>query len=152
MTVAGPIEIFLIRQARGLGLAAQLMGGDGLANPLFITLASPEIAEGVYATMVGGDMRKVSAAQDFIKLYESKYGAIGQWSAYAYDGTNILIQAIAKAGKKDREAVLKAMREIPKFNGISGEVVFDEKGDNKNQFIGMFKFQNGKLEYIGPAA
>lgn len=147
-----PEGALLIRQARGLGMTATLMGGDGLANPIFIQLASPEIAEGVYATMVGGDMRKVPAAQEFIKKYEARYGEMGQWSAYAYDATMILIKAIAKAGVKDREAVLKAMRQIPTFSGISGEVVFDQKGDNKNQFIGMFKFRDGKLEYSGPAS
>lgn len=145
-----PEGALLIRQARGLGMDAQLMGGDGLANPLFIKLATPQIAEGVYATMVGGDMHKVPEAQGFIQKYESKYGELGQWSAYAYDSTHILIQAIAKAGKKDREEVLAAMRQIPEFHGIAGKVVFDEKGDNKFQSIGMFKFQNGKLDYIGP--
>ena len=52
---------------------------------------------------------------------------------------------------KDRQAVLKAMREIPKFSAVTGEVVFDAKGDNQNQFIGVFKFENGRLEYTGPA-
>lgn len=145
-----PEGALLVRQARGLGMTTQFMGGDGLANPLFIQLATPEIAEGVYATMIGGDVRKVSAAQDFIKTYESKYGTMGQWSAYSYDATNILIKAILKAGKKEREEVLRAMRAIPEFQGITGSVVFDEKGDNKNQVIGMFRFQKGKLDFVGP--
>lgn len=145
-----PEGALLVRQARGLGMTTQFMGGDGLANPLFIQLATPEIAEGVYATMIGGDVRKVPTAQEFIKTYESKYGTMGQWSAYSYDATNILIQAIVKAGKKDREEVLRAMRAIPEFSGITGSVVFDEKGDNKNQVIGMFRFQKGRLDFIAP--
>jgi branched-chain amino acid transport system substrate-binding protein len=145
-----PEGALLIRQARSLNLTSKMMGGDGIADPLFSKLASAEIAEGTYATMVGGDMRKVDAAQGFIKAYEEKFGPLGLWSAYAYDAGNILIQAIAKAGTKDREAVLKAMREIPDFQGVTGKIVFDEKGDNKNQFIGMFHFHNGQLEYVGP--
>ncbi len=146
-----PEGALMVRQARSLGVTAQFMGGDGLANPIFSQLATAEIAEGTLATMVGGDIYAVPAAADFIKAYETKYGPVGQWSAYAYDATNILIEAIRKGGKKDREAVLKAMREIPKFKGITGEVVFDEKGDNKNQFFGVFKFHDGKLQYSGPA-
>lgn len=146
-----PEGALLIRQMRSLGISATLMGGDGLATPTFIELASPEIAEGMYATMVGGDMKKIPSAQPFITAYETKYGEIGQWSAYGYDGANILVEAIQKAGTKDRTAVLRAMREIPSFQGVTGEVVFDEKGDNKNQFIGVFKFEEGKLVYIGPA-
>lgn len=146
-----PEGALIIRQARSLGISAVLMGGDGLANPLFTKLATPEIAAGTYATMVGGDMRKVPEAQEFIRQYESKYGPIGQWSAYGYDAANVLIQAVHKAGQKDRQAILKALREIPRFSGVTGEVVFDAKGDNQNQFIGVFKFENGQLLYAGPA-
>ena len=146
-----PEGALIIRQARSLVISAVLMGGDGLANPLFTKLATPEIAAGTYATMVGGDMKKVPAAQEFIRQYESQYGPIGQWSAYGYDAANVLIQAIQKAGRKDREAVLKAIREIPRFSGVTGELVFDAKGDNQNQFIGVFKFENGQLLYVGPA-
>jgi branched-chain amino acid transport system substrate-binding protein len=147
-----PEGSLLLRQARSLDINATFMGGDGLATPVFIELATPEIAEGTYATMVGGDMKKLPSAEQFVKDYEAKYGEIGQWSAYGYDAANIMIQAIQKAGKKDRQAVLQAMRVIPSFPAVTGEIVFDEKGDNKNQFIGVFKFEKGELVYIGPAA
>lgn len=146
-----PEGALLVRQARALGMTARFMGGDGIANPIFTDLATPDIAEGTLATMVGGDVHKVPTALGFIAEYEKLHGPIGQWSAYAYDAANILIEAIRKAGVKDREAVLKAMRQVPEFPGITGTVAFDERGDNKNQFIGMFEFKGGKLEYLGSA-
>lgn len=146
-----PEGALVLRQARSLGISAQFLGGDGLANPVFSQLATPEIADGTLATMVGGDLSKVPSAQEFIKSYEAKFGPVGQWSAYAYDAANILIESIRKAGVKDRQAVLKSIREIPKFNGVTGVISFDQKGDTLNQSIGVFKFQNGKLEYVGPA-
>lgn len=146
-----PEGALLIRQARSLGIQSRFMGGDGLATPIFIQLASSEIAEGVYATMVGGDMKKVPSAAQFVVDYEARFGELGQWAAYGYDAANILITAVRKAGVKTRPAVLKAMREIPGFQGVTGEVVFDEKGDNKNQFIGVFKAESGQLVYVGPA-
>lgn len=146
-----PEGALLVRQARSLGMSAQFMGGDGLANPIYSQLATPEIAEGTLATMPGGDVHKIPAAAAFIKAYEAKYGPVGQWSAYSYDAANVLIESIRKAGKKDREAVLKAIRQVPEFSGVTGKIVFDAKGDVKNQMIGVFKFQNGKIEYVGPA-
>ena len=127
------------------------MGGDGLATPIFIQLASPEISEGTYTTMVGGDTQKMPTAQQFVKDYESRYGLVGQWSAYGFDSANILIAAIQKAGGKDRSSVLKAMREIPSFAGVTGDVIFDSKGDNQDQFIGVFKMTEGKFVYVGQA-
>ena len=146
-----PEGALILRQARDLGVTAVFMGGDGLATPIFIELATPAIAEGTYATMVGGDMKKLPRAADFIKAYEARFGELGQWSAYAYDAANILVAAVAKAGKKDRAAVLKAMREISGFSGVTGDVAFDAKGDNRNQFIGVFKVEGGALVYTGPA-
>lgn len=146
-----PEGALLLRQARALDLKAVLMGGDGIATPIFTELATPPIAEGTYATMVGGDMHKVPAAASFIRDYENRYGLLGQWSAYGYDSANVLVESIRKAAVKDRAGVLQAIREIPKFQGITGEIVFDEKGDNKNQFIGIFQVRDGKLEYVGPA-
>lgn len=146
-----PEGALLARQAKSLSLETPFMGGDGLATPLFIELAGAENAEGTYATMVGGDMNVLPSARNFVKAFKAKYGEVGQWSAYSYDSANIIIEAIRKAGVKDRAAVLKAMREIPKFTGVAGEVVFDAKGDNEIQFIGVFRVKSGKLVYLGPA-
>ena len=146
-----PEGALLLRQARGLNMNATLMGGDGLANPALVELATPEVAEGTYATMVGGDMTKLPSAQQFIRDYESRYGPVGQWSAYGYDAANISIEAVRKAGAKDRGRILKAMREIPKFGGVTGEVVFDARGDNQNQLIGVFRVEKGRIVYAGPA-
>ncbi len=147
-----PEGALLLRQMRALDIKAPIMGGDGIATLTFSELATANIAEGTYATMVGGDMHQVPAAASFIRDYEAKYGPLGQWSAYGYDSANVLIESIRKAADKSRPSVLKAIREIPKFQGVTGEIVFDAKGDNQNQFIGIFQFQNGKLVYIGPAS
>ena len=146
-----PEGALLIRQSRALGITAPFIGGDGLAIPTLVELATREIAEGTYATMVGGDIHAVPGAAQFIRDYEARYGTVGQWSAYGYDAANILIAAIQKAAAHDRKAVLKAMREIPRFEGITGEAVFDAKGDNQNQFIGVFQVKDGKFVYLGPA-
>ncbi|HCM42341.1 MAG TPA: branched-chain amino acid ABC transporter substrate-binding protein [Candidatus Omnitrophota bacterium] len=146
-----PEGSLLLRQTRALDMKAGFMGGDGIATLTFSELATQAIAEGTYATMVGGDMHQVPAAASFIRDYESKYGTLGQWSAYGYDSANVFVETIRKAATKDRAAVLKTIREIPKFQGITGDIVFDEKGDNQNQFIGIFQFQSGKLHYVGPA-
>ena len=146
-----PEGSLLLRQMRSLNIPSILMGGDGLATPIFVQLSTPEIAEDTYMTMVGGDMKKIPTAQQFVKDYEAQFGEVGQWSAYGFDSANILLEAIRKAGAKDRAAVLRAMRDIPRFSGVTGEIVFDAKGDNQNQFIGIFKVKSGKLTYIGPA-
>ncbi len=146
-----PEGALLLRQARSLEIGAAFMGGDGIVEQTFIDLATPGVAEGAYGTMVGGDLHKDPSAAAFVKKFEEKYGSLGIWSAYAYDATNILLDAVKKAGKKDREAVLAAMKQTKDFPGVTGVTNFDAKGDNQNAFIGIYKVQQGKWEFQAKA-
>ncbi len=146
-----PEGALLLRQARALEISSIFMGGDGITEATFITLATPEIADGTYGTMVGGDLHKDPKAAAFVKKFEEKYGSLGIWSAYAYDATNILLDAVRRAGKKDRVAVLEAMRQTKDFPGVTGVTNFDAKGDNQNAFIGIYEARQGKWEFQAKA-
>lgn len=146
-----PEGALLVRQGKSLGLRCIFMGGDGLHDPAFIKLTTPEVAEGVYTSMVGGDIKKDPRAAEFVAKYEKEIGPVGTWSAYAYDATNLIIEAIRRAGKPDRASIVAAMRQIKDFPGVTGLTNFDKKGDNLNQVIGVYKVSGGQLVYIGPA-
>ena len=47
------------------------------------------------------------------------------FEALAFDSTNLLIEAVEKAGSTDAEAVNKAVAEI-EFSGVTGDFTFDE--------------------------
>ena len=132
-------------------IASMFMGGDGIVEQTLVDLATPSIAEGSYGTMVGGDLHKEPRASEFVQKFEKKYGSLGIWSAYAYDAANILLDAIHRAGKKDRLAVLEAMRQTKDFQGVTGVTNFDSKGDNQNAFIGIYKVHQEKWEFQAKA-
>lgn len=149
-----PELALLIKQSRKVGLTVPWMGGDGIFDVTLIRLATPELSEGTYATMLGVDPHTLPSAADFVKRYEARYGEIGSFSTYAYDATNVLIEAIRRAGKKDREAVLAEVRATKDFQGVLGILNFDEKGDAVGRSVGIFKIENGKfkfLEEVNPA-
>jgi len=143
-----PEAALLIHQARSQGLNAVFLGGDGIAEPTLIRLATAAPAEGTYATQVGLDAKKIPEAQGFVEHYESKFGELGLYSGLAYDSANILIQAIQKAGVRDREKVLAALRSLGDFKGVTGEISFDPKGDNRHRVISIYRVTGGKLEFI----
>ena len=143
-----PELALLIKQAKKVGLEAPWMGGDGIFDVTLIKLATPEHSEGTYATMLGVDPHSLPGAQDFVKRYEARYGEIGSFSAYAYDSTNVLIEAIRRAGKKDREAVLKEVRNTKDFPGILGKINFDSHGDAIGKSVAIFKIENGKFKFL----
>ncbi|MBI3252858.1 MAG: branched-chain amino acid ABC transporter substrate-binding protein [Candidatus Omnitrophica bacterium] len=143
-----PELALLLKQSRKVGLVAPWMGGDGIYDVTLIHLASAEIAEGTTATMLGVDPHALPAAKDFVTRYEARYGPIGSFSAYAYDAANVLIEAVRRAGKKDREGVLREVRATKDFPGILGTVNFDARGDAVGKSVGIFKVTNGKFEFL----
>ncbi len=143
-----PEAALLIKQRKELGLRAQFMGSDGSYEAQLIALATPEAAEGIYLTAIGGDIQRVPTARAFVAAYEHAYGHIGAYSAYAYEATNLALTAIRKAGQADRQVVLAAMKTISAFSGILGVHTFDEKGDTRNRTIGVFTVHDGKFQFV----
>ncbi len=146
-----PELALLLKQARKVGLNVPWMGGDGIYDVSLIKLATPQIAEGTYATMLGVDPHSLPSAGDFVKRYEARYGEIGSFSAYAYDAANVIIAAIRRAGTKDREKILKELHATKDFPGVLGLVNFDEKGDAVGKSVGVFKIEGGKFKFIEEA-
>ncbi len=143
-----PELALLLKQSGKVGLTAPWMGGDGIFDVSLIQLAGPKLSEGTTATMLGVDPHALPGARDFVSRYEARYGQIGSFSAYAYDATNVIIEAIRRAGSKDREAVLKEVRNTKNFQGILGPLNFDPYGDAVGKSIAIFRVKNGKFEFI----
>src|SRR3989338_2591156 len=147
-----PEGALLIKQRKDVGLGGHFMGGDGLFDPVLIELATAEAAEGIYLTTIGSDVHAMPTAQGFIRAYEARYGPLGAYSAYAYEATNIVLWAIQQAGKKDRQAVLAAMKTLKDYPGLFGRQNFDEKGDSLIRDVGLFTVKDGKFAFLKTAS
>jgi len=145
-----PEGALLVRQAKGLGLKAKWLGPDGLYVPAFIDLAK-DAAEGVCCTFVGADVSGVDSAREFLNAYTKKYGTIGPFAPHAYDAARIVIDAVRRAGKVDRKAVLEEVRRTNDFPGVLGRMGFDGNGDTTLRLISVFEVRNGRFRYLGPA-
>ncbi len=143
-----PELALLIKQADKVGFKTRWMGGDGIFDPTLMKLTGPKLAEGIYSTMLGVDPHALPSAQDFVSRYEARYGEIGSFSAYGYDSAAVIIEAIRRAGKADREAVLKEVRATRDFQGVLGAVNFDERGDAIGKSVGLFRVENGKFKFL----
>lgn len=143
-----PEAALLVQQKLKLGLRAKFLGGDGLFEQALITLATPAAAEGIYLTTLGGDIRQLPTAKAFIEAFEKKYGPLGAYSSYGYEATNLALEAIRRAGRKNRAAVLSAMREIKEYPGILGTHIFDSRGDTTIRTIGVYTVHDGQFQFV----
>lgn len=143
-----PEAALLIKQRMELGVRAQFLGSDGSYEAQLITLATPQAAEGAHLTAIGGDIRQTPTAAQFVADYEARYGPVGAYSAYAYEATSLALWAVRAAGRRDRAAVLAAMRTLTAFPGVLGVHTFDARGDTRNHTIGIFTVRDGTFQFV----
>lgn len=142
------------KQMKDGGLKIPMLGGDGLYDPAFINLAGPA-SEGDMTTCVGLPVELLPAAEKFETEYKAKFPGedIGAFDAYAYDAAMAIINAtieVAKAEGADkvaspagRDAIIAGVAKV-NFEGVTGTVSFDEKGDTNNKVVTLYKVIEGK--------
>ncbi|HEX6289221.1 MAG TPA: branched-chain amino acid ABC transporter substrate-binding protein [Herpetosiphonaceae bacterium] len=124
----------LLKQMREKGIEARFLGTDGLDSSELSRLAG-EAAVGVNFITIAGPVGQYPAASQFAKDYEAKFSAATpSFAAQGYDAAALCVLAIAKAAEKanarpTRQQVLEAMKEIGPYDGVTGTVTFNEKGD-----------------------
>jgi branched-chain amino acid transport system substrate-binding protein len=140
---AGP----MMKQIQNLGIAAKYLAGDGVQTAEFLKLAA-DAAEGTYASSPGVPLDKMPQGPAFAEKYKAKFNQeIQLYAPYAYDAMNVLLEAMKKAGSTDPAKYLPELANI-QYQGVTGNIAFDEKGDIKGGGISLYQAKGGKWEYI----
>jgi len=143
-SVAGP----MLRQMKSLGLNAKLMGGDGICSEEFVKLAGNALSDNlVYCAQAGGVDAKDKPAYDAFKAkYRKRFGnEVQMYSPYTYDSVKLMVAAMVKAGSSDPVKYLPALA-ATSYQGVTGLITFDSKGDIKNGALTLRTIKGGKLE------
>jgi len=137
----------MMKQIKNLGLTATFLSGDGSQTKQFLTLGG-DAAEGAYASSPGVPLDKMPGGPAFTAKYTTTFNQdIQIYAPYAYDAANTLIAAIKQADSTDPAVYLPVLAAI-EYEGVSGIVRFDEKGDIKGGSISLYKVSEGQWEYI----
>jgi branched-chain amino acid transport system substrate-binding protein len=133
----------ILRQARQRGLRMPVLGGDGLEG----IEEAGAIADGIYLSSAYLPTIASPANRAFLAAYHKKFPTAGlpnQPAAATYDAVYLLREVITRAGP-EREAVRQELARVgsgaPAFQGVTGTVAFDSRGDVPNQtvYIGMVR-------------
>jgi branched-chain amino acid transport system substrate-binding protein len=122
------------KQAREKGVKSKFMGPDGMDSSDLTKIAGKTVV-GMHYTSVAGPVSVYPKAKQFADEYKKKFGKNPEpFAAQAYDSAVIAIKALegaTKGGKAPtRDAVTAAVRDV-RYDGITGTVEFDSKGDPK---------------------
>jgi branched-chain amino acid transport system substrate-binding protein len=132
----------LLKQARELKIGAVFAFGDGACTDKMAELAG-DAAENLVCSQAGIPVQ--AAGKKFLDGYKAKFNIDPiLYSPFTYDSTKLLIAAMQKADSTDPAKYLPALQSID-FNGASGNIQFDEKGDRKDAEMTIFTMKEGKI-------
>ena len=121
---AGP----LVRQLRGAGIAAPVIGQEGYDSQKFIEIAGPD-AEGVIITTSLDRDSSNPTTQAFIEGFEAKAGyATDMVAASAHTAVLVMAEALKKAGAGDRAALRSAIASSS-VDASTGHISFNALGE-----------------------
>jgi len=119
----------ILDQARKMGIDVPFVGGNGFNSPEVIKIAG-DAANGLIVATPWFAKKDDEKVKKFVEDYEAAYGMEpDQFAAQAYDGFYVMAEAIKNAGEADRDAIRDALVEIKDFEGVLGNMSFDEEGD-----------------------
>jgi branched-chain amino acid transport system substrate-binding protein len=142
--VAGP----MLRQMKQLGISAKFMGGDGICSTELIKLAGDGMADGqVICAEAGGVTKDKEGAMTAWKTrFKEKTGQDVQiYAPYVYDAVMTMATAMQKANSAEPAKYLPELAKIS-YDGVTGKIVFDPKGDIKDGTLTLYTYKGGKRE------
>ena len=132
------------KQAKELGITAKIIGGDGICSPTLAQLAG-DAAENVICSTVGVPKESLANGEAFIKKYEERFKSqVEIYSPMAYDAVMVIVDAMKRSNSTEASAILGALPTTD-YNGLSGHITFDAKGDLKESVITLNQYKDGKV-------
>jgi len=135
----------LVKQGRELGMKAVFSFGDGACTDEMAKLAGPA-AEGLLCSQAG--IPAQAADKKFLDAYKQKFNVDPiLYAPFTYDAAKLLIAAMQKANSADPAKYLPELAKIS-YEGATGKIEFDEKGDRKDAEMTIFTMKGGKITPI----
>jgi branched-chain amino acid transport system substrate-binding protein len=141
----------LVKDMLAVGLDAKFMCPDGCYEDAFIESAGADnLADRALVTFGGLPPEKLAGkGATFVANYQKKYGKMPEgYAVYGYECGKVALEAIRRAGKKDREAVRSAGLTIKNFDGALGKWSFDKNGDTTLRTMSGSTVKAGKFSFM----
>ena len=135
----------ILKQMRAMGMKQLLVASDRAVCDEFLKIAGPA-AEGAMAGYPWDPTRRDPKLEKFRRTFRKRFdGDAETYAAHAYDGMNILIGAIEKAGL-NRAKIRDAMAALKLYDGVTGPIPFDAVHQDVGD-VTLARVENGKWSF-----
>lgn len=137
----------IIKQARELGMDIPFVGGDGWDSPKLGEIAGSEALNNTYFTNHYSVDSSDEASKAFVENYNKVYGQNPDACAVlGYDGANLMIETITKAGVYDAAKITEVLAATKDFNAVTGKTSLNETHDAVKSAV-ILEYKDGKQTY-----
>jgi branched-chain amino acid transport system substrate-binding protein len=147
-------------QTNGGQIAKDLVAGgaevkylvpDGCYESAFIEAAGAATLEGRCFLTFGGvpGEQLTGKGKEFYDTYVKRFGGEPEaYAVYGYECARVAIDAIRRAGTKDRKSIVAALAKTRDFPGALGTWSFDADGDTTLTVMSGNTVKDGKFEFV----
>lgn len=137
----------LARDMRRLGITASLVTSDGVVGQTFLDLAG-SAGENAVAIEPGRPSYKGTQWVRFQNAWKSRYKEeIYLYAPFSYDAVRVVAAAMSSANSTDTPKVTAELHKI-RYQGITGNIVFDKNGDLTEPIFTVYNVKNGRWRAI----
>jgi branched-chain amino acid transport system substrate-binding protein len=137
----------IAKQAKELGLACPIMGGDGWDSEKLFELGGSSV-EGHYFSNHYSSDDPAPRVQKFVAAYKAAYGDVPDALAtLAYDAAGVAIAAMKRAPDLSPKAIRDAIAQTKDFPGVAGNITLDADRNAVKPLV-ILKVGKGKFEYV----
>lgn len=149
-----PEAALLLKQAREAGVTCTFVGNNSVPTPEFEKIAGVDAIKGsIHLNEPMPKFLNFPESKEFLDAYKAKYNELpgSIWAVYAADALNALVAAISRANSTDPDKVASMMRTMSDAKGITGPLLFTDRGDRKDiPYYAYIYNDQGELELYWP--
>jgi branched-chain amino acid transport system substrate-binding protein len=142
----------LVKDMLAVGLDAKFMCPDGCFEDAFISSAGADnLQDRALITFGGLPPEKLTGkGAEFVANYKKKFNKEPEgYAVYGYECGKVALEAIRRAGKKDRDAIRAAALSLKNFSaGALGKWSFDKNGDTTLRTMSGNTVKGGKFAFV----
>ena len=143
----------MLKAAREAGFSKPFLGGDGLDDQQFFSIAGPAAGTGVYLCNHAHNDDPDPRVQAFVKAYKAKYGAVppNAMAFLAYDALYAVQDSIKRAAQKGtvtRETLRDAIATIKDLPLVTGTITIGPDHEVRKRAVVVECQADGTLKFV----
>lgn len=141
----------IVREARETGVLSTFLGTDAWMSPDLARRGGADLQGSYFSSQFAADAPN-EVVQNFVSAYEAMFSQPpDDVAALTYDACGLILAALQKAGRNDREALRETLAQLRDFQGVTGTFTFEPGSGEPQKSAAILQVKDGKVVWAANA-